>query len=222
MRGGGMVRKTVTKKRLSPRKVPTQKRAQETVSAILDAAAHVIAKEGYEGLTTNRVAERAGVSVGSLYQYFPGKEALVLALLEQHHAEMMTLFVQDLDSSAPLEELARVVIGRILTHHAENPRLHAALLEELPRIGRLGEVLLRIEEDARMPLRLAFEARRHEIGDHDPELAAFLITDAVVTISHRYALDQRGFTQDEMREGLVKMVVGYLRMGLEHPVMARK
>ena len=109
-----MPRKAVTKRRLLPRKVPTQQRAKETVDAILAAAAHVLAKEGYEGLNTNRVAERAGVSVGSLYQYFPGKEALVLALLEQHHAEMMALLLTDLDSAAPLEDLARTVIGRIL------------------------------------------------------------------------------------------------------------
>lgn len=217
-----MPRKAVTKRRLAPRKVPTQQRAKETVDAILAAAAHVLAKDGYEGLNTNRVAERAGVSVGSLYQYFPGKEALVLALLEQHHAEMMALLLTDLDSALPLEELARTVIGRILAHHAENPRLHAALLEELPRIGRLGEVLQRIEEDTQMPLRLAFEARRDEIGDHDPDLAAFLITDAVVSVSHRYALDSRGFSQEAMREGLVKMVVGYLRMGLSPPPKAKK
>jgi AcrR family transcriptional regulator len=62
------------------------------VDSILDAAARVLRKHGYEEATTNRVAEVAGVSVGSLYQYFPNKEALVHALIERHDAAMWAVF----------------------------------------------------------------------------------------------------------------------------------
>ena len=63
-----------------PRKTPVQARSQATVDTILDAAARVLVRDGYGAFTTNRVAARAGVSVGSLYQYFPNKEALLAKL----------------------------------------------------------------------------------------------------------------------------------------------
>jgi len=66
---------------LKPRKNPEQSRSAETVRTILEGAARVLEEQGLAGYTTNAVAERAGVSVGSVYQYFPGKEALTAALV---------------------------------------------------------------------------------------------------------------------------------------------
>ena len=68
------------KPRISPRKQPQQARSTELVAAILDAAGQVLAKEGAQRFTTARVAEKAGVSVGSLYQYFPNKAAILFRL----------------------------------------------------------------------------------------------------------------------------------------------
>jgi AcrR family transcriptional regulator len=76
---------------LKPRRQPLQERAERTVAVIIEAAAQVLETEGLEGFNTNAVAQRAGVSVGSLYQYFPNKDALTLALMRreesQFHAE---------------------------------------------------------------------------------------------------------------------------------------
>jgi AcrR family transcriptional regulator len=74
---------TITKS-LKPRKTPVQQRSGLTVDAIFEATIQVLLKEGARNLTTTRVAERAGVSVGSLYQYYPNKEALLVAMLEKH------------------------------------------------------------------------------------------------------------------------------------------
>src|SRR6185436_5530527 len=71
-----------------PRKRPSQARSHATVDAIVDAAARVLVAGGYGSFTTNRVAARAGVSVGSLYQYFPNKEALLAELKARHIAEL--------------------------------------------------------------------------------------------------------------------------------------
>ena len=81
--------KSTRKKHLEPRKMPRQRRAQATVEDVLAAAAQVFEALGYAAGTTNRIAERAGVSIGTLYQYFPSKEALAVALLERHLAEGM-------------------------------------------------------------------------------------------------------------------------------------
>ena len=75
---------TSTQMRLEPRKRPTQRRSQATVSAMLEASIQVLVAVGYHRLTTTRVAERAGVSVGTLYQYFPNKQALMVATAGRH------------------------------------------------------------------------------------------------------------------------------------------
>src|SRR6266540_4026301 len=99
-------RRMAPKLRTSPRKQPRQKRSLETVDAILAATAQVLVRHGYEGANTNRIAEAAGVSVGSLYQYFPSKEALVTALIERHMESMWQIIVENAArvAAAPLEE----------------------------------------------------------------------------------------------------------------------
>ena len=76
-------------RRLSPRKKPAQRRAAFTVHAILEAAAHILEHRGLEGYTTNEIAARAGVSIGSLYQYFPNKDAVTIALIEREMSGMV-------------------------------------------------------------------------------------------------------------------------------------
>ena len=89
---------------ISPRKAPRQARSQATVKAILDAAARVLVERGYAATTTNLVAERAGVSVGSLYQYFPNKDALIAALHDRHAREMNEVIDRTLERSGEPQE----------------------------------------------------------------------------------------------------------------------
>jgi AcrR family transcriptional regulator len=82
---------TKTKRQsLKPRKIPQQSRAEQTVATILEAAARVLETKGMEGMNTNLVAQRAGVGVGSLYQYFPNKDALIVALSKREGAVFFT------------------------------------------------------------------------------------------------------------------------------------
>src|SRR3984885_9989466 len=75
--------------RTSPRKSASQQRSQITVNALLEATARILVREGFDKASTNRIAEVAGVSVGSLYQYFPSKEAIVAALIDLHNSQVM-------------------------------------------------------------------------------------------------------------------------------------
>src|ERR1700744_2897510 len=79
-----MVRGPLTK----PRKFASQQRSRATVDALVAATARILVREGFDKASTNRIAEVAGVSVGSLYQYFPSKEALVAAVIERHQREI--------------------------------------------------------------------------------------------------------------------------------------
>ncbi len=111
--------------RLKPRKAPRQARSSETVAAILDAAARVLEARGIEGFNTNAVAERAGASVGSLYQYFPNKDALVAALIRADSAAFAASIeaaVRDADGADLREGLARLVAAAV-AHQLDRPRL---------------------------------------------------------------------------------------------------
>ncbi|CAN7630694.1 TetR/AcrR family transcriptional regulator [Caballeronia sp. LjRoot34] len=113
--------------RLNPRKQPAQPRSSRTVGIILEAAAHILEQQGFEGYTTNAIAERAGVSIGSLYQYYPGKDAITIALIEQESAVLLDAVVK----AARMDDWAdalRSMIRAATEHQLTRPKL-ARLLD---------------------------------------------------------------------------------------------
>src|SRR5690348_15509443 len=104
-----MARKPLTK----PRKNASQDRSRATVDALVEATARILVKEGFDKASTNRIAEAAGVSVGSLYQYFPSKEALVVAVMDRHNDETMRLVRSELADVAtlPIKQAIRKVVA---------------------------------------------------------------------------------------------------------------
>src|SRR5262249_27967130 len=128
--------------RTRPRKQPRQDRSRDTVETILNATARILSKRGFDGFTTNAVARAAGVSIGSLYQYFPNKEALVAALIDRHiedmnrgiHAELARV------GALPVAEAARAVIELTFAAHAVDPELHRVLTDQVPRVSRLAKL----------------------------------------------------------------------------------
>ncbi|HTN13381.1 MAG TPA: TetR/AcrR family transcriptional regulator [Sphingomonadaceae bacterium] len=108
-----------------------------TVDAILEATAHILAQRGYDGTTTNHVAERAGVSIGSLYQYFPSKESLVAALLQRNAEDNLRTLRESIEQAEgmTLAGALRTIVDRFVAMHAQAPAHHAALLDRAPQIG---------------------------------------------------------------------------------------
>ena len=147
----------------TPRKRPRQDRAKATVDTILAASARVLVKRGFDGFTTNEVASAAGVSIGSLYQYYPNKEALVAALLEQHVEEMSAMLMGELArvSLLPMAQAVRVVIEMTIRAHAVEPELHRVLTEQVPRVGRLARIR---EETAAVSTMLASIFREDDVA----------------------------------------------------------
>ncbi|WP_231638531.1 TetR/AcrR family transcriptional regulator [Pantoea sp. SM3] len=122
----------VTDASRSMRKAPRQRRSQVMVDVILQAAARVLAKSGWAKFNTNEVARIAGVSIGSLYQYFPNKLALAEAIRQQH----LTAILQVLAGAVSEEDLFALRVERliegIIAAHLINPSLHRVLLDEVP------------------------------------------------------------------------------------------
>jgi AcrR family transcriptional regulator len=195
--------------RVSPRKTPRQARSQETVDVILRATAHILVSEGYEGTSTNRVAEVAGVSVGSLYQYFPGKEALVAALVEKHQAEVFAaLNPEPTLLTLPLEQVARELIEAMLRAHAVNPALHKVLLEVAPRLGKHPHQL---RDQGLALVGALLELHKRDMRPMDKDIAAFIIVQAVEALCHEALLSRQDLLKnpkyvDEMTELLLRYV----------------
>ena len=175
--------------RTTPRKRPRQARSKATVDTILAATARVLVRHGFDGLTTNAVAEIAGVSIGSLYQYYPNKNALVAALIEQHMEAMNAAVLAELTRVAklPLAQAARAVVELTIRAHAVDPDLHRVLTEQVPRVGKLARLRDMDEICHRMVAGL-LAARRDEIAVRDPDLAAFILVSTIEAVIHRAAL----------------------------------
>ena len=186
------------------------------MEAILAAAAQVFEVRGYASGTTNRIAETAGVSIGTLYQYFPSKEALVVALLEQHIEETQRrqkewvghIVTENHTLRAALEDY----VGGMLEIHAQRPRLQHILLEETPLPEHVHRLLLDAEHQAARTmaglLRTYPEVRRPSLED-----AGYVVIHAVEALTHRFAAhpDDPAIGREALQEELVTMLDAYLR-----------
>jgi AcrR family transcriptional regulator len=200
---------------VSLRKTPNQARSVDTMEALLRATAHILEKEGYDRLTTNRVAEKAGVSIGSLYQYFPNKDALVLAVGERHFDEMRALLHERLArkvAPAGLAETVGDVVAVLVATHTKNPRLHAALTERVLRVGLLQRRAAHLAEDIYRPLLAYVAAHPEEISVEDPEMAVFVLTHAVEATIHAFVLGDAVSPSGEARlvATLTTMIVRFI------------
>lgn len=158
------------------RKSPRQGRAKVTVDAILEATERVLADKGLEATTTTEVADIAGVSVGTLYQYFPNKQALVAAVIEARLdgdlAAIDAAFerARGMSLRAGLLELARVQ-GQLYGGEPELYREMVAALAELERARRVEAII----EHTIAGLAELLALRRDEHDHGDPQLAAWLL-----------------------------------------------
>lgn len=207
-----MARKTDT----NPRKSASQERSRLTVNAILEATARVLMKEGYDRASTNKIAAVAGVSIGSLYQYFPSKEALVAAVSERHSHEVLQLMRNALVKVAarPIEVAAREFVLVTIDAHRINPKLHRVLAEQIPRIGRLENVEA-INQGFHALIRGYLDAHRDEIDVADLDVAAFICVTAVEALTHAAVLYRPDILTEEKAEKFVDevtdLVVRYLQ-----------
>ncbi|HIV71788.1 MAG TPA: TetR/AcrR family transcriptional regulator [Candidatus Aquabacterium excrementipullorum] len=208
----------VRKARTSPRKQASQERSRITVDALLEATARILVKEGYEGASTNKIAQTAGVSIGSLYQYFPAKEALVAAVIDRHMQAMLEVVRDALVTVAdqPIEVVARQLVTVMIDAHRVNPTLHRVLFEQIPQTGRVRHIEA-LDNAAFAMVRAYLEAHRDEVAVEDLDLAAFICVKTVEVLTHTAVLNQpervKGGKAAALIEEITRLLVGYLRGG---------
>jgi AcrR family transcriptional regulator len=197
----------------NPRRRPRQARAQATVEAIVKATSRVLVEEGYDRASTNRIAHAAGVSIGSLYQYFPSKEALVAALVESHAERMRAAIdgaLQQSEAPALLEQRARLLVQGMMAAYRVDPQLHHVLCQEVPKIGELQKVYGFEQHLADICRRYLFL-----VGDRirltDVDRAVFLLVNAVPgVVRAAIQADPEGTNDARLAEELTDMIVRYL------------
>lgn len=194
-----------------PRKRPSQERSRQLVRKVLEAAAGLLEEGGYDDLTTRHVAEGAGVSVGSLYQYFPNKESLVQALLVEHLQQAVALRPPALDrDDLPLGERIRSVVDWFLAAHAASPALHRSLTEAATPVFGVA----RIREMERALHATVLEALRPyaaEIERDDLALAAFVVAQSLEGLTHSAVVHHPEWLGGEkLRAEISDLLLGYL------------
>lgn len=195
-----------------PRKLPQQDRSRMTVEAILEATTHILTEEGYDKANTNRIAERAGISIGSLYQYFPNKESLMAALMDQHSNEIAELVESKLNHlfNTPLETAIPELVKAVIAAHAINPRLHQVLNEEIPRSERLQQMQKADERIAEL-LRAYLTRWSDCIHPQNLEMTVFILSRTVESLCHSAVIEHPDFVSNSQFEQEVSnLLLSYL------------
>jgi AcrR family transcriptional regulator len=199
----------IAKPRSRMRKEPRQARSRATVEAIIEAGAHVLSELGWAGFTTNKVAEAAGVSIGSLYQYFPDKLSLVEAIRRRHFDHVLSVIAMSAAGGKPLKKFAQELVRGMIAAHSIHPTLHQVLLDEAP--GDRGSRAAHASFQAQYlnHYATAVAAYRKPGRSGDTETVARVLSSAVEGVIHN-AARRHMLAAPELERELVALLCSYL------------
>jgi AcrR family transcriptional regulator len=182
-----------TQRTLKPRKQPLQERSRATVEAILEAAAQVFERHGYAAGTTNRIAERAGVSIGSLYEYFPSKDAIVIELGRRHIEDTgrtaWPTLAQLTEGPTPLREGLEAIVWGFFALHERRRGLQQVMFEQAPRSEEIQSMRAALFERASDAIG-DYLRRCPEVTVADHALAGRMVAQTVEATTHGLALHE--------------------------------
>lgn len=191
------------------RKIPQQSRSRFLVGIILDVATRILAERGWAKFNTNEVARIAGVSIGSLYQYFPNKLALAEAIRQQHLESILLVFEtvnakEDVRADSLITEVERMIDG-IIAAHLINPRLHRVLLDEVPLSGRDAH-----QDFERRYAEYYATFTASKLGSARAQVASHVLASAIEGVVHDAS--RRGqLTSSDLKRELILLVTRYLK-----------
>lgn len=174
-------------------------------------ATRVFSEHGYSAGTTNRIAEEAGHSIGSLYQYFPNKDAILAELVTAHAEAGIAAIGRRLDAGLPdsLEDKIRLFVRATMDNHRDDPALHRVLFEEAPRPPELLTMLRTAEEQAITTAR-ALLAADPRVRVADLAMAARLVVNSIESLVHRFYTWREPEEAERFENELVAMLSRYL------------
>lgn len=197
----------ITDERAGIRRAPRQERSRHTVEAVLDAVERVLKREGVDAITTNRIADAAGVSIGSLYQYFPDKRSIFSAL-HQRHVEQVSQVIERTvaeHASSSLEDFTCALVKALMDLHDLEPGLHEIISEVVPESA----------QGFRRALQATFERVISPLGQGRRSHQMLLVLPHLVEALVHGGMTQRSPTVslDDMKLEAVRAVRAYLDAG---------
>jgi AcrR family transcriptional regulator len=188
---------------------PRQERAKHTVQVVLDATVKLLKRGGTDAITTNRIAEVAGVCIGSIYQYFPDKRAIFAALHQRHALETRQLIERTLAGHAEssLNQLLRALMEELVDAHAADPELHALLDREIPH--RAGGA-----PGLRGALHGVIASRAQELSPHgNLDRTLFIVPNMMDVLAHEAVLSRPvHLSLDAAKQEAGRAISSYLRV----------
>lgn len=199
-------------KKTSFRREPAQQRALVTVEAMLDAVVKLLKRGGASSITTNRIAETAGVSIGSVYQYFPNKRAIFIALHERHIGQVDRVIQRKIteNAEASFEMLVTSLVDGMIEAHAVDPELSELLQSEVPhRADSTRDFSVRLHG----VFRSALTPYAKELGGKiDLNTRAFFLSNMVDALGHAVILRRPpGLSLSRARAEVIRAIVTCLR-----------
>jgi AcrR family transcriptional regulator len=199
--------------RLIPRKKPRQARSRELVDAIVIAASRVLAESGWEGFAMKDVAKRAGVSSGSLYQYFPDRASLVAEIVErlsEREVAFQTERAAALVHDATLEQMLEATIRNTLAFQTREGPLMREALRAIPHLGRHALLTERVETMVAV-LRAWMTVRLPDVPARVLDVTLHVLANAIHSLTHDGVLARPDWMDDEtLATALTRLVRGYL------------
>jgi AcrR family transcriptional regulator len=188
------------------RKEPRQARSKAMVDAIVQAGARVLGDRGWAGFTTNKVAEVAGVSIGSLYQYFPNKLALIEAVRRHHFDDVLRVVRDAMEGAKPPRQFAEALVEGMIDIHLQHPALHRVMLDEVP-----GHASSRAAHDAfRKEYLDRYAAAIGPYRSRVPgDVMAQVLSSAVEGVIHNAARNGQ-LESPALKQELVNLIAAYL------------
>lgn len=205
-----MSRKSTARSEKRPPRRAVQARSRNTVEAIIEAATRILARGGWGALNTNAIARVAGVSVGSVYEYFGNKQAILDVILDRHLSSgeaQLTALASLNPAGLSLDETVRLLVEGFIAVHRDNPRLHRVLSGEVPISERQRDRIEQVRRQAITVLAAQLQGKAER-----PELKATMMIDAADALTHRWFVDERGIPAepDDMTRELQQMLRSYI------------
>jgi AcrR family transcriptional regulator len=182
------------------RRIPRQQRAQDSCVAIFDAAAQILSRDGMGGLSTNRIAERAGVSIGMLYQYFPNKQAVLLAMGRREIEETGAEVAAALAAAAAAGELPA-------------PRIIHCLVQRFSARRQMRRVLMEtvFSQHLHEEFAIALETMARPLLPHGPPAAVFVLTRAMLGVLRGAVMAEDAPDPVLLEQELLRLALSYLK-----------
>jgi AcrR family transcriptional regulator len=202
---------------LKPRKKASQERSQETVTAILEAATHILTEGESHEISTNKIAVKAGVSIGSLYQYFPSKESILNSLLEKHLTWKLEMISKRLDeilaSKKAPEKVIEEFVDLLIELKLKNLKFERALTFYFTRANDM-ETLKKLDEKMIEKINATFLPHRALFPGFDPEWSIFILFYTLRGVIINTSIQRTSEVKNpKLRKELVRLLKGYLLQG---------